>query len=244
MFLDKSLDWLSPRECLCCKKRIKNGQVCKLCATPPPITSSENKCPICFSPLLDNSCTRCSKALYEKMRFIWCYEKSVRDCITAIKYQPNERLLRLLLNEVPKARIHLFPGRRWDLVVPIPSSIKSHWSRGFFTTKEIALSFVSSFPFQNRPHVNTKVLSLTRSHQPQASLTLEKRRSNMKNSLIASPEKISGKRVLLIDDVITTGATLEEGCRALKEAGATSIDIFALARADTWLRFHPSTSAR
>jgi len=124
--------------------------------------------------------------------------------------------------------------------VPIPSNIKSHWRRGFFTTKEVALSLISSLQFQSRPVLSTNALLLAREHQPQASLTLEKRRSNMKNSLYAVSKKVSGKRILLVDDVITTGATVDEGCRALKEAGAISIDIFALARADTWLRFHPS----
>jgi phosphoribosylpyrophosphate synthetase len=54
---------------------------------------------------------------------------------------------------------------------------------------------------------------------------------------VKSPLKLKGKRVLLVEDVITTGATIAAACHTLYEAGATSIDVVALAQASVWRRF-------
>lgn len=242
MFLDKSLNWLSPRVCLCCGKRLRLGSLCQLCAPPEQIGSGDERCGKCFCPFLAGSthCNRCIHLPFSKMRFLWSYEQSVRDCISAIKYQPNERLLRVLLMEVPSARLRLFPGRRWDIVVPIPSRIVSNIRRGFFGTKEIANSFLSSLSYRYRPPISSSALRLKRSHPPQALIEPTLRRKNVANTLIASTMRVQGKRVLLVDDVITTGATIEEACRAILSENAVSVDVFALARADTWLRFHQS----
>ena len=70
-----------------------------------------------------------------------------------------------------------------------------------------------------------------RSTRPQVELSGSERRQNVKQAFVATPAAaLEGKRVLVVDDVFTTGATLGEIARTLKVAGAMQVDVFALAR--------------
>jgi ComF family protein len=81
----------------------------------------------------------------------------------------------------------------------------------------------------NRPCRN--LLKRARATQRQATLSREDRLKNLKGAFAArNPDKISGKKILLVDDVLTTGATLHACAEALQQAGAAKIVVFTLAR--------------
>jgi ComF family protein len=114
-----------------------------------------------------------------------------------------------------------------DALVPVPIHWRRRWRRGFNQTDELALVL--------REHTGLPIEPLLRRHtnSSQAGLTHQRRRANVRQAFsVAAPHRAAGRRLLLIDDVFTTGATANACARTLKQAGAAHVSILALARAD------------
>jgi ComF family protein len=114
-----------------------------------------------------------------------------------------------------------------DLIIPVPLYFTRLLSRKYNQSAILTaeLSKMTSIP------ADYKSLKKIRNTLPQVQCNGEKRRTNIKNAFqVKNPDKIKGKRVLLIDDVYTTGSTLNECCKVLLKAGATSVDILTVAR--------------
>jgi ComF family protein len=115
-----------------------------------------------------------------------------------------------------------------DILIPVPLYRWRRWRRGFNQAEALAkeLSHLSGTPWSN------KVLRRTRPTRPQVGLSQRERRLNLAGAFaVSSPRLVSGRRVLLVDDVMTTGATLDACARALKSAGATWVAGLTAARA-------------
>jgi ComF family protein len=107
----------------------------------------------------------------------------------------------------------------YDLAVPIPIHYVRRCLRGFNQAELLASSL---------PHLSFLSLSRTRNTRPQVSLSREARLVNLKNAFSASAS-VSGKRILLVDDVATTGGTALAAAEALVNAGATGVGLIAFA---------------
>ena len=124
---------------------------------------------------------------------------------------------------VPLARQMVFlPSADEDIIVPVPTDRKRQRKRGFNQATLLA------------QHVGRELgmevctaLERVDSRRPQTGLTAAQRRKNLE----VSSGAVNGRRVLLVDDVYTTGATAQEAVRALRAAGAVSVGMFAAARA-------------
>jgi Predicted amidophosphoribosyltransferases len=112
-------------------------------------------------------------------------------------------------------------------IVPVPLHPRRLLSRGFNQSRELArlLSVRRSLPIWQGALVRV------RRTVPQMELAREARAENIKGAFAADSKRLSGKSVLLVDDIMTTGATLEECARAMLCAGARRVDVLALARA-------------
>lgn len=122
-----------------------------------------------------------------------------------------------------------FPSEKTPLVIPIPSSKKRIRKNGFNHAGVIASGFCSDNPdFLFTENVLVKILE----NKPQAKTkSREERMNNIKGAFgIKNPEKISGRLVILIDDVKTTGATLQVASRLLQESGAGKVICITVAR--------------
>lgn len=118
--------------------------------------------------------------------------------------------------------------QRFDVIVPVPSHWRRRLWRGFDQAAVLAreLSRLTGIPA-------AQALRRTRHTTVQAGLTRRQRRMNIRGCFqTVLREKIRGRRVLLIDDVFTTGATANAAAEALKAAGAAHVGVFTLARAD------------
>ena len=128
----------------------------------------------------------------------------------------------------------MFGERTWDLIVPIPSSPKMLKKRLFHPCYEIAKIVAQGCP-QAKVHY---ALRHARSRTPQARLSHEERLRGLRHFFkVRAPHTILGKRVLLVEDVMTTGATITAAAYALSVAGAAEIDVVSLAQARVWSRF-------
>ncbi|MEK7606355.1 MAG: phosphoribosyltransferase family protein [Patescibacteria group bacterium] len=160
----------------------------------------------------------------------------VRDCIHALKFDRMKRLGFVFADALydtfheDMVYEHLLSPVSTLLVIPIPLSRERLRERGFNQSLLIAEHFVKRFSDTAvvcAPHV----LVRTRHTEKQAlRLGKAEREANVRNCFkVAYPEHTSGKRILLIDDVITTGATMREARRVLLEAGAFSVNCVAIA---------------
>jgi ComF family protein len=163
------------------------------------------------------------------------YEGPLRKLIHLFKYSGmkplGKRLAGLLCRALPDEEVE-----RLDAVVPIPLHWRRRWRRGF-NQSEILARLVAN---QRRVRM-LDVVKRVRATATQAGLTNSNRRKNVAGAFrVFKKTQVAGKRILLIDDVMTTGATAAACASALKRAGANSVTLLTLARVDR--RFAPTES--
>ncbi len=184
----------------------------------------------------DGICALCRLGLTEYAG-AWSYglfEGPLARLIHLFKYQKISTLDRplagLLLRGLP-------PNLRFDVAVPVPLFWWKRMQRGFNQSELLAreLSRRSGIPFGD-------FLRRTRHTPSQTGLSATARRQNVAGAFAVKPGTVlKGQRVLLIDDVLTTGATLAAASRALKQAGAARVTVLTLARTDRRVTFAPAS---
>jgi len=190
-------------------------------------------------PCLD-LCADCESALPESREMLrsgpfpldrcyarYAYGFPVDHLVHSLKYRgqlATGRVLGALLASGAEALgLHLDV----DCLVPVPLHPFRHADRGFNQATEIACRVGRSV---GRP-VLAGALSRTRDTRPQVGLRVVDRRDNLRDAFRADA-RLRGRRVVVVDDVCTTGSTLAAAAAAMREAGAASVDAWCVARAD------------
>ncbi len=151
----------------------------------------------------------------------------VQEVVHRYKYNRElwfELFLAGLLNN---AALKTVNSERFDLIVPIPLHSLKLRQREFNQAGQLAraLSAASGIP------VNAKLVARTRDTESQTALSASKRAENMKNAFAWRPKrKLNGERVILIDDILTTGATASSCAKVLRQNGASEIAVWTVAR--------------
>ena len=186
----------------------------------------------------DHLCGKCLNApkSYGMARSAGVYDKVVMGAIHCLKYNGKIQLARPL-----SVLLYLIFCRYWnenrpDLIIPVPLHNKTLRHRGFnpsfLLVKEwaaIPRALEDGFPVIP---VSGDILLRTKLTKSQTGLGRKARLKNIKNAFsVHDPSKINGKKILLIDDVYTTGATAKECSKVLLDAGASHVDVLTLARA-------------
>jgi len=153
------------------------------------------------------------------------YEGSLRELVHLFKYNGMRPLARTL----GWLMVHALPRETtFDVIVPMPIHWLKKWQRGFNQSDDLAREIGKKWNVPVRTVVRRK-----KATRPQAGLTNAKRRANMQGAFrMAGRKSLAGMRVLLVDDVVTTGATASACARVLKRAGAAHVALLALARTD------------
>jgi ComF family protein len=153
------------------------------------------------------------------------YEGALRELIHLFKYGG----VRPLAGTFGKFLAQALPRETsFDVIVPMPLHWFKQWQRGFNQSDVLAREIGKkwSVPVRN-------VIRRKKATRPQAGLTNAKRRANVSGAFrIPRGRSLAGMRVLLVDDVVTTGATASACARVLKRAGAAHVALLALARTD------------
>jgi ComF family protein len=153
------------------------------------------------------------------------YEGSLRELVHLFKYNGVRPLGRTFGRFLDQA---LPRETSFDVIVPMPLHWFKKWQRGFNQADILAREIGKKW---NVPVRN--VIRRKKATRPQAGLTNAKRRLNMSGAFrIPRGRSLAGMRVLLVDDVVTTGATASACARVLKRAGAAHVALLALARTD------------
>ena len=188
------------------------------------IQSTASCCPYCGKPLCECKDRKYLDGVYS---FAF-YEGGVRDGILRMKGEGRASLCRNFSRILSRQ----IPNRDFDWVTFIPMSPKELRKRGYNPPKLLAQYLAKETKLPFRP-----LLDKTRETSAQHTLSLEKRKTNLIDAFaVEKPSLVRGKRILLVDDILTSGATLEEGARTLKESGAHSVFAAVIAVTDNRLK--------
>lgn len=213
-----------PSRCLICKK-ISSDILCSDCLSKvslvqPPI------CRICGIPIDNgNICYRCRQntLYFSQARSYALYEGPMRTAIIKFKFERRREIGKFFGEILGRFALQL----NWDIdvIIPIPLSKRRLKERGFNQSEILALevSKILKLPIS---------LGLVRIKETKSSidLSLEERRININKAFLVSDKGLKGKRVLLVDDVYTTGATVSEAGKTLLERGISEVKVLTLAR--------------
>lgn len=199
--------------CFCGRPEV---YVCTDCLNSNLYYESFINCPKCpgllrNGELIHKVCSRRS-ALDGVLAVCW-YEGNSRKLISSLKYQFSTKIAPILSNLINRRIGNII--KEIDLVVPAPLHPARNKWRGFNQSHLLATTI---------PLPLNDCLEKTQPTQAQAKLNRRERLTNLTGSFkVKEPQYVRGKRILLIDDVMTTGSTLEQCARALKSAGAKSV---------------------
>ncbi len=177
------------------------------------------------------------------------YDGRMKDAIHALKYDrlhpAAHRLGRMLAKAIAQLAAEA-PAEM--LVVPVPLHKSKYGQRGFNQSRSLAvhaLGFLGESHPQWRLTLASSTLIRLRATESQAGLTPRMRRLNVRGAFVVSdPSAVDKKHVLLIDDILTTGATVRAAAKAIVAAGAASVWVATLARAYRNSDFGPASSFR
>jgi ComF family protein len=153
------------------------------------------------------------------------YDGRLRELIHLFKYAGVRPLGKVLGEWIALAMPR---QERFDRIVPVPLHWRRRWRRGFNQSELLARSVARRYGLRV-----SNVLRRVRATATQAGLSHSARRANVDAAFrVRQGASLEGQRVLLVDDVMTTGATASACARALKQAGARYVAVLTLARAD------------
>jgi ComF family protein len=173
---------------------------------------------------------------FRMARAAMVYDDQLMAVIHRFKYAGKTQLARPLGLLILGAYLRHWQNEEVDLILPVPLHTKKMRRRGFNQSYLLIDSWKSiSKPMINELStipVKTDILVRKKATLPQTGLGRQQRLNNIKGAFkVRIPEKVYGKKVLLVDDVYTTGATVDECARTLLKAGAQIVDVLTVARA-------------
>lgn len=205
------LELLFPRKCLLCRKVLENGEtdLCKQCRCDNPAFSHRKTKP----------------QFLDSFTAVWYYEGDVRSSLLRYKFggcrsyaQGYGRLMAMnLLEKYPDG---------FDVLTWVPISRRRKLKRGYDQVELLARAVARELDTKPVP-----LLKKIRHNRPQSGLAdAAHRKANVLGAYrVQDPRLVCGKRILLLDDILTTGATASECARVLKTAGAKEVHCAAMA---------------
>ena len=219
------LDALLPPRCVGCGRR--GAEVCERCIEAMrPL--GPNVCPRCGMPSAGGRvCRRCvgRETPLRAVLAHYPFEGAIRAAILAFKYRARTRLARFLSSALDAALVTR--PLTVDLVVPVPLTRRRQQTRGFNQAELLAAPLAARHGWELAPDALERVRETAR----QTELPARERLRNVAGAFaVAQPQRLARKRVLLVDDVCTTGATLAACAGPLLEAGAEGVWGIVVAR--------------
>lgn len=190
-------------------------------------------CNKCGKPFVQRSgersnCGQCEEhpMYFRQARAVALYDGALREYLAELKYRYRPEL-GLALGKLLVEGVKAYPGfRKIDLVVPIPIHPHKLAARGYNQAELLARPLQDYLGMK----VQDQVLIRTKLTETQNALRKPERFANVKDAFqVVETLAVGGKRVLVIDDILTTGATVSEAARMLLKAGAISVDVLTLA---------------
>ncbi|HXF04186.1 MAG TPA: ComF family protein [Blastocatellia bacterium] len=237
LLADALVSLVFPRACALCGRLVdglSEGVTCSACWRGSPDVIGYGRCGRCHAPLIINPpttgterCRQCEGMTLDLLRFVGPYEGALRTNVLRLKTQRHVcRRLREKIEEGVRGEPVFY---RADVVVPVPLHPQRQRERGYNQAEVIARIVARALALP----LATDLLQRIKNTVPhRAGMDVTQRAESLSRAFVViSRGEIEDKVVLLVDDICTTGATLNECARVLKEAGARAVYGFAVARA-------------
>lgn len=246
MILTKNLQLLSdslltiiyPQACVICDQSVERrelGVACENCWSKTHLFSEDTalcwKCGnVLSAPAVeikrsDIRCRRCDDYTFDAARACGLYEKAVRETVLNLKRQPYvpQRISRLLKTVVQREPLY-----ESTLIIPVPLHPDREKARGFNQAWVISKVLSKSV---NLPVNDVSLIRTSHTEKYRAGLDAKGRNDTVADAFeIVHPRLIAGEKVLLVDDVLTTGATAAACSVVLKKSGAERVNVLTIAR--------------
>jgi ComF family protein len=233
--LSRGVELLLPPACLLCGQLLPPGfdpqefcascQVdmppmgrshCSCCSQPFPASSSQHLCKTCLQ----------RPAAFSSVHAACSYKERIKDAIHQLKYRNQVNLAqplgKVLVKSLESARTSFSP----DCIIPVPLHPSRLRERGYNQALEISRPLSRTL----RIPIDSKLLQRALKTTPQQGLTAAERKSNLRNAFTLT-KPTSARKVLLVDDVMTTGETVRECCRILLQGDVKEIQVAVIGRA-------------
>ena len=213
---------LPAQPCLLCGTASRNGAWCMPCDDAMPYLTMPH-CPVCALPTFSGTtCGRCLKLApqFDRTVAVFTYAFPLDKMVQALKFNEQLMLVHLLANKLAQ-RIEIRP----DCIVAMPLHPARLRERGFNQSLELARQIARNLEIPLLNHACQRV----RDTPPQSALPWKERGKNMRKAFTCT-EDLSGKHVAVVDDVMTSGASVNELAHALRQAGAREVSAWVVAR--------------
>jgi len=214
--LPKILSIIYPQVCLICGRPVQK-EIC-------------NKCELMLNRQLAlgiDDYTLNNEKEFDEHMYLYAYDGIIRKLILQYKFQEKSYLYKIFVKNLKNnKKMYLFL-KKYDIIIPVPISKKRIKQRGYNQSSLLALEISKVFNIE----YNDNSLIKSKHTESQSSLNKEERIKNVENVYsVKNQEKILNKKILLLDDIYTTGSTVNECSKVLKQEGAKNIGILTIAK--------------
>lgn len=232
------LDILFPPRCASCHRRISSCplQLCSDCEEGLTFLSSP-QCPQCARPFAsnlagDHLCYSCRQEPppFERVWSCGVYDGTILSLVHHLKYHQQVGVVKTMATLIFQNHSQEFSYEVYDWMLPVPLHPRKIRQRGFNQSQLLVKHLARSWKIPS----SVDLLRRIRETRPQIEMTQREREKNVRGAFAVPSRKqpdIEGKTCLLVDDVLTTGATASEAARVLKKNGAARVDVLTFARA-------------
>ena len=228
-------DLVFPPSCAACRANLDRHEerLCERCRDllSPGIADRCRRCSAPVGPHLDTAlgCVHCRGEKW-KLRRVFSlgpYAERLREACLRLKRPGSEPLAAALAEELYAARADEWARERYDLVVPVPH----HWRHRLWRTQLVPVALARTLGRRLHLPVQMHLVRKAKFTPQQATLSATERRLNLRSAFAPiGGTRLLGGRILVVDDVLTTGTTADRVARVLLELGAESVDAAVIAR--------------
>lgn len=183
-----------------------------------------------FGALQNFPCEKCRARGEQPYRRVYpaaVYDGAIGEAVRLLKFYEKRTLLPAIDEVLRDFIAREMDVEQYSAVVPVPLYPVRHRERGFNQSELLARSVLDAFP---AAELSTGLKRIRPTHVQSRLKSPEARQANVSGAFaVTSPAGLTGRTVLLVDDVVTSGSTVGECCRVLREAGASAVDVLCVA---------------
>jgi len=168
-----------------------------------------------------------TSSYFDEHIYLFQYDGEIRDAILNFKFNEQSHIYRTFLEFIKNNENICAQIKKYDIIMPIPISKKRMKQRGYNQSALIAKNIAKMLNIDYKDNILVKI----KNNKPQSELGQSERSKNVKGVYkLKGPRKKNKKKILLIDDIFTTGSTANECAKVLKEDNAIGVGIFTIAK--------------
>lgn len=224
---ERALELIFPIKCPVCLKTLNDPEklICKECYMRLKFTK-EPICKRCGRPLKDETaefCEECEKSAvkryYEKGVSLLVHDEGAKKILYDLKYSNIRENIKFLAREFVRKKYREVLDWNAEALIPVPLHKKRYQTRGFNQAELFAKELGRYFKIP----VDSRILQRQKATTPQKELDKKKRKKNIENSFKISDNIVKYKCAILVDDIFTTGATINECAKMLRKSGVERV---------------------